>query len=78
MNYGLRLIKSGYKTANIPDVLSTFRVTNDQLYRRKIKNIKKEFKIIKQLYSLRVIMKHSKKINYLLLIRLLPNIFFCN
>ena len=30
-----RLIKSGYETANIPDVLVKFRVTDDQLYRRK-------------------------------------------
>lgn len=74
-----RLIKSGYETANIPDVLVKFRVTDDQLYRRKgINYMKKEFKLIKQLYSLRVIsgIEAIKKLIISLLIRLLPNSLF--
>ena len=74
-----RLIKSGHETANIPEVLVKYRVTNAQLYRRKgINYMKKELKLIKQLYELRVISRIEaiKKLIISGFIRLLPNSLF--
>ena len=74
-----RVIKEGYEVKNIPQVLVNFRVNKAQISRRKgISYIKKEFKLIRQLYKLGHISMIGlvKKLMISSTLRLLPNSLF--
>lgn len=70
-----RIIKEGYESLNIPQVLVNFRVNKTQISRRKGMNyVKKEFKFINQLKSLGTITKKQalKKKLISIIIRNIP------
>ncbi len=74
-----RVLKEGYEVRNISEVLVHFRVNKAQISRRKgVSYIKKEFKLIKQLYQLGHISVVGllKKLLISIILRILPNSLF--